>query len=63
MLTGESAAKPRRGKPAARLEPLEGVASRGLAEDPFLSIRRRATRSPKGKTHHEDIDRILYGRR
>jgi hypothetical protein len=29
---------------------------------PFLSIVRRAKPSPKGKTSHEDIDQILYGR-
>jgi len=49
-----------RGRAAARLEP---VASAGdLENDPFLTISRRAVPSPKGKTRHSDIDRILYGR-
>jgi len=30
--------------------------------DPFLNVARRAKPSPKGKTRHADIDRILYGR-
>ena len=33
------------------------------ARDPFLGIGRRARPSPKGKTKHADIDRILYGGR
>jgi antitoxin (DNA-binding transcriptional repressor) of toxin-antitoxin stability system len=48
-----------RGHPAARLEPLTGPAN--LENDPFLTIGRRATPSPKGKTRHSDIDRIIYG--
>ena len=30
-------------------------------QDPFLTIGRRAVPSPKGKTRHANIDRILYG--
>lgn len=60
---GERFVLSHRGKPAARLEPLTGTASADLASDPFLSIRRRATRSPKGETVHANIDRILYGGR
>jgi prevent-host-death family protein len=50
-----------RGRPAARLEPVSSSAS-GSADDPFLTIGQRAVPSPKGKTRHADIDRILYGR-
>jgi prevent-host-death family protein len=57
---GERLLLSHRGKPAARLEPL----TRGSVDpgDPFLGIARRAKPSPKGKTKHGDIDRILYGR-
>jgi antitoxin (DNA-binding transcriptional repressor) of toxin-antitoxin stability system len=51
-----------RGKPSAGLEPLERIVRNDLEKDPFSSIRRRATASPKGKTRHTDIDRIVYGR-
>jgi antitoxin (DNA-binding transcriptional repressor) of toxin-antitoxin stability system len=51
-----------RGKPAARLEPLDGPTPTDPALDPFLGIARRAKASPKGRTKHGDIDRILYGR-
>ena len=52
-----------RGKPAARLEPLDTPAPADPASDPFFGIARRAKPSPKGKTKHTEIDRILYGRR
>ncbi len=51
-----------RGRPAARLEPVAAAISFDLANDPFLTISRRAVPSPKGKTRHAEIDRILYGR-
>ena len=60
---GERLVLSHRGKPAARLEPLAGPSSADSANDPFLSIARRAKASPKGKTRHRDIDRILYGNR
>ena len=60
---GERLVLSHRGKPAARLEPLEVPATADPASDPFLSIARRAQPSPKGPTSHTDIDRILYGRR
>ena len=50
-----------RGKRAARLEPLTATADTVLSNDPFLTIGSRATASPKGKTRHDDIDRIVYG--
>ncbi len=50
-----------RGKPAARLEPLTAPANNVLSNDPFVTIGSRATASPKGKTRHADIDRIVYG--
>jgi prevent-host-death family protein len=59
---GERFVLSHRGKPAARLEPLHAVPPERTADDPFLSIARRAKPSPKGKTRHADIDRILYGR-
>lgn len=60
---GERFVLSRRGKPAARLEPVEGAAPADPLRDPFLGIARRAKPSPKGRTRHGDIDRILYGRR
>ena len=60
---GERLVLSHRGKPAARLEPLSGPSTADPATDPFLSITRRAQRSPKGKTNHGKIDLILYGRR
>lgn len=59
---GERLVLSHRGKPTARLEPLERIARDDWANDPFLSVRRRATASPKGKTRHADIDRVVYGR-
>jgi prevent-host-death family protein len=52
-----------RGKPAARLEPVAAAPNNVLSNDPFVTIDSRATASPKGKTRHADIDRIVYGRR
>ncbi len=60
---GERLVLSHRGKPAARLEPLEQTVRNDVENDPFLSVRRRATASPKGKTRHADIDRFVYGRR
>ncbi len=60
---GERFVLSHRGKPAARLEPLHAPAPADPASDPFLGVARRAKPSPKGKTKHADIDRILYGRR
>lgn len=60
---GERFVLSHRGKPAARLEPLEPSRPADPANDPFLAIGRRAKPSPIGKTKHADIDRILYGRR
>jgi prevent-host-death family protein len=52
-----------RGKPAARLEPVENPVIADPANDPFLRIADRAKPSPKGKTTHSEIDRIIYGHR
>ncbi len=60
---GERLVLSHRGKPAIRLEPLARTPTDDLGDDPFLSVRRRATPSPKGRTRHQDIDRILYGSR
>ena len=60
---GERLVLSHRGKPAARLEPLNGPSTADPERDPFLSITRRAIPSPKGKTRHRHIDRILYGSR
>ena len=51
-----------RGRPAARLEPVETTVAADPVHDPFFGIVRRAKGSPKGKTPHQEIDRILYGR-
>jgi prevent-host-death family protein len=60
---GERFVLSHRGRPAARLEPITESGPVNPAHDPFLSIAGRAKPSPKGKTQHADIDRILYGRR
>jgi prevent-host-death family protein len=60
---GERFVLSHRGRPAARLEPVVGSATPDLANDPFVGIAQRATRSPRGKTRHQDIDRIVYGSR
>ena len=57
---GERFVLSHRGRPAARLEPLTTSAA-DVADDPFLTVARRASPSPKGPTKHEDIDRLLYG--
>ena len=59
---GERLVLSHRGKPAARLEPLDAPPPSDPANDPFLAIAQRAKPSPKGKTKHSDIDSILYGR-
>ena len=51
-----------RGRPAARLEPVASNPSEVRDNDPFLTVGQRAVPSPKGKTRHQDIDPILYGR-
>ena len=51
-----------RGRPAARLEPVTPSVPVDPEADEFLNVARRATRSPKGRTRHQDIDRVLYGR-
>jgi prevent-host-death family protein len=50
-----------RGQPLARLEPL-AKSQAPSPDDPLLTIGRRAVPSPKGRTPHSEIDRILYGR-
>jgi antitoxin (DNA-binding transcriptional repressor) of toxin-antitoxin stability system len=61
LAAGERFILSHRGKPAARLEPVRQTEPHS-SDDPFLTIGQRATRSPKGPTRHQDIDRILYGR-
>jgi prevent-host-death family protein len=58
---GERLLLSHRGKPAARLEPLTTAPDNAPSNDPFLTIGSRATASPKGKTRHAEIDRIIYG--
>ena len=60
---GERLVLSHRGKAAARLEPMTSTPGALSSDDPFLGIGRRATASPKGKTKHAEIDRILYGGR
>jgi prevent-host-death family protein len=60
---GERFVLSHRGKPVARLEPLNAAPSADASNDLFLGIARRARPSPKGRTRHADIDQILYGRR
>ncbi|MFN2509431.1 MAG: type II toxin-antitoxin system Phd/YefM family antitoxin [Chthoniobacterales bacterium] len=59
---GERLVLSHRGKPAARLEPVAPTTAAAAPDDPFLSIGRRASASPKGRTKHAHIDRILYCR-
>ena len=59
---GERLILSHRGKPVARLEPLGREEALDDSTDPFLTIARRALPSPRGKTSHQEIDRILYGR-
>ncbi|MGO8674771.1 MAG: type II toxin-antitoxin system Phd/YefM family antitoxin [Limisphaerales bacterium] len=59
---GERFVLSHRGRPAARLEPVAAPGPSDPANDPFLTIGRRAAPSPKSKTTHADIDHILYGR-
>ena len=59
---GERMLLSHRGKPAARLEPLATAPNSVLPNDPFLTIGSRAAASPKGRTRHTDIDRVVYGR-
>jgi len=63
LAKGERFVLSHRGRPAARLEPVTGSAAADLAKDPFLTVGNRATPSPKGRTRHQDLDRILYGNR
>ena len=60
---GERLLLSHRGKPAARLQPIHTASPAAPAADPFLAIAQRATPSPKGRTRHEAINRILYGGR
>lgn len=60
---GERLVLSHRGRPAARLEPIAASRISDPEQDPFLTIGRRAVPSPKGKTRHAEIDRILYGGR
>ncbi len=59
---GERFVLSHRGQAAARLEPVADTSPADPANDPFLNVARRAKPSPKGKTKHADIDRVLYGR-
>jgi prevent-host-death family protein len=61
VCSGERFILSHRGRPAARLEPISTRPKADPAKDPFLSISQRARPSPKGKTRHSDIDRIIYG--
>ncbi len=58
---GERFVLSHRGHPAARLEPITAARVSDPATDPFLTIGRRAVASPKGRTRHANIDRIVYG--
>jgi antitoxin (DNA-binding transcriptional repressor) of toxin-antitoxin stability system len=62
IANGERFILSHRGKPAARLEPVQGAWAGDPKRDPFLTIGHRASASPKGRTKHAEIDRILYGR-
>jgi antitoxin (DNA-binding transcriptional repressor) of toxin-antitoxin stability system len=59
---GERFVLSHRGRPAARLEPVTQAVLPDPGNDKFLAIARRAVRSPKGRTAHQNIDRIVYAR-
>jgi antitoxin (DNA-binding transcriptional repressor) of toxin-antitoxin stability system len=61
LAKGERFMLSHRGRPVARIEPLERASASDAATDPFLMIRDRALPSPKGKTSHGEIDRVIYG--
>jgi antitoxin (DNA-binding transcriptional repressor) of toxin-antitoxin stability system len=63
LARGERLLLSHRGRPAARLEPVNAPRASEAAPDPFLSVARRAKPSPKGPTRHEDIDKTVYGGR
>ncbi|HYV97292.1 MAG TPA: hypothetical protein VE967_07575 [Gemmatimonadaceae bacterium] len=58
---GERLVLSHRGKAVARLEPVDTSPGADPDTDPFLTVERRATPSPKGRTKHRDIDRHVYG--
>ena len=59
---GERLVLSHRGKPTARLAPPDRTARDDWEIDPFLTVGRRVTASPKGRTRHADIAHIVYGR-
>jgi len=59
--SGERFVLSHRGRPVARIEPIEKPMANNPAQDPFLTIGDRAVPSLKGRTRHTEIDRILYG--
>ena len=61
LARGERFLLSHRGKAVARLEPVEAQGDPDPETDLFLTIGRRARRSPRGRTKHAEIDRILYG--
>jgi antitoxin (DNA-binding transcriptional repressor) of toxin-antitoxin stability system len=52
-----------RGRAVARLEPLHAPFVGDPTRDPFFTVGDRAMPSPKGRTEHSDLDRIVYGGR
>ena len=50
-----------RGKPLARLVPVDGEKPLSLEEDPLFSLPNLAVPSPLGKLDHDTIDKLLYG--
>ena len=62
IANGERFILSHRGNPAARLEPVHAPAAGDPRVDRFLTVAQRASASPKGRTKHAEIDRILYGR-
>jgi antitoxin (DNA-binding transcriptional repressor) of toxin-antitoxin stability system len=58
---GERLILSHRGKAAMRLEPVQQAAFPDDTSDPFLEVATRATRAPKGRTRHADIDETVYG--
>ncbi len=63
LARGERLILSHRGKPAARLEPIEAVPEEISSDDPFLTVATRARPSPHGPTSHDGIDSVLYGSR
>ena len=61
ILRGESLLLTYRGKPVARMEPIEAAAMPVPDNDPLLRLDDFAVEGPGGRIESDEIDRIVYG--